>query len=136
MFINFIIDYPFEILAFILIILILFIIKHKLYGKEEEEELDNTHISAEFDQQWKLTRKQLAEKTRQYQSGNLSWQDLIDFLFDANKQYPEDQLIFDLYDLIEHEPKRGGFLGVSEEEWKRRQRRVTNIINTFEQDSL
>jgi hypothetical protein len=135
MFIEFIIDYPFVILLFILIIFLLFFIKRKLYG-EEEIESEINHTSEILDQQQILTRRQLAEKTRQYQSGNLSWQELIDFLFDANKQYPEDQLIFDLYDLIEHEPKRGGFLGVSEEEWQRRQRMVTNIINTFEQDSF
>ena len=60
-----------------------------------------------------LSRKQLAEKTRQYQSGNLSWEELMDLLGDLYEKYPDDELIFDLYDKIEHEPKRGGLFGVS-----------------------
>ena len=133
---EFIINYPFEILLSILIIFLLFFIKRKFYGEEEEIVSETNHTTVNLDQQQIVTRKQLAEKTRQYQSGNLTWQELMDLLFDASKEYSDDELIFDLYDLFEHEPKRGGFLGISEGEWQCRQRSIANILNEFEKESL
>jgi hypothetical protein len=131
-FINFIIDHPYLILTIIVIVFILFFIKRKLYGEEEEIKPETDHPSAILDGQWILTCRQLAEKTRQYQSASLSLQELKDLLSDANRQYPDDEYIFKLYDLIEHEPKRGGFAGVSEVDWQNYQSAVENILNRFE----
>ena len=130
--IDFIIDKPFLILTFIIIIFILFFVKRKLYGEEEEFESGTAPASAILDEQWILTRRQLAEKTRQYRSGNLPWQELIDLLDSAYEEYPNDEYIFILYNLIEHEPKRGGFLGVNEVDWQNYQSAVENILNRFE----
>ena len=130
--IDFIIDKPFLILALIIIIFILFFVKRKLYGEEEEFEAGTAPASAILDEQWILIRRQLAEKTRQYRSGNLPWQELIDLLDSAYEEYPNDEYIFILYNLIEHEPKRGGFLGVNEVDWQNYQSAVENILNRFE----
>jgi hypothetical protein len=130
--IDFIINKPFLILAFIIIIFILFFIKRKLYGKEEEFESGTAPASARLDEQWIFTRRQLAEKTRQYQSGNLSWQELIDLLESAYEENTDDEYIFKLYNLIEHQPKRGGFLGVNEVDWQNYQSAIENILNRFE----
>ncbi len=130
--IDFIIDKPFLILTLIIIIFILFFVKRKLYGEEEEFESGTAPASAILDEQWILTRRQLAEKTRQYRSGNLPWQELIDLLDSAYEEYPNDEYIFILYNLIEHEPKRGGFLGVNEVDWQNYQSAVENILNRFE----
>ena len=67
-----------------------------------------------MDAKQKIICKKLVEKTRQYQSGNLSWQELIDLLDDAHGHYPENELISELYDLIEHDTKRGGYFYVNE----------------------
>lgn len=130
--IDFIIDKPFLILALIIIIFILFLIKRKLYGEEEEVEAGTAPASAVLDEQWILIRRQLAEKTRQYRSGNLPWQELIDLLDSAYEEYPDDEYISILYNLIEHEPKRGGFLGVNVVDWQNYQSAVENILNRFE----
>ena len=132
MFIDFIIDYPILSIAFISTIFVLIYMVSKLLDRAEEKRMKFFSTSTNLGQQQLSTRKQLAEKTRQYKSGDLPWQELIDSLFDANKQFPDDVLISNLYSLIEHLPKRGGFLGVSEEEWQRRQRKIENILNDFE----
>jgi hypothetical protein len=57
----------------------------------------------------KITNRQLAAKlARQYYSKEISYYQFVD-------SFPEetDSEIFELFDLIEHEPKQGGFLGVS-----------------------
>jgi hypothetical protein len=40
-------------------------------------------------------------------------------------------LIDELVDMIEHEPKRGGFMGVSEAEWKRYEDRINTLIKVL-----
>ncbi len=67
-----------------------------------------------MDAKQKIICKQLVEKTRQYKSGNLSWEELIHLLDDAHEHYPENRLISELYDLIEHDTKHGAYLYVNE----------------------
>ena len=43
-----------------------------------------------------------------------------------------DPLVWDLKDLIEHEPKRGGFLGASESEWSDHRSRILAILEELE----
>ncbi len=44
----------------------------------------------------------------------------------------EDELVGELVDLIEHELKRGGFLGLNEKEWAQYQSRLTSAIAALE----
>ena len=40
----------------------------------------------------------------------------------------EDELVSDLVDLVEHEPKRGGFLGVNDQRWAQYQSQMRSAI--------
>jgi len=80
------------------------------------------------------TRRHLAAKTRQYQAHSITWQELIDELYKATAQDKQDDLISELFDLIEHEPKRGGFLGMKEKQWQTYQTRISNVLQKLEQD--
>jgi len=42
-----------------------------------------------------------------------------------------DELIGQLIDLLEHEPKRGGFLGVSVEDHQKYMRKVQDLIHVL-----
>jgi hypothetical protein len=44
----------------------------------------------------------------------------------------EDELIREVVDLIEHEPKRGGFLGVNEKHWAQYQSQLYSAIAALE----
>jgi hypothetical protein len=44
----------------------------------------------------------------------------------------EDDLISELVSVIEHEPKRGGFLGVREKGWKQYQDALQRAIHALE----
>jgi len=46
----------------------------------------------------------------------------------------EDPVIAELVDLIEHEPKRGGFLGVSESEWAEYRSSIERAIQKVESE--
>ena len=70
-----------------------------------------------------LQRQRAAEDARAYLSGKLSWDQFME-LFAKN----EDELIGDLVDLIEHEPKRGGFLGVNEKQWAQYRSQLSSAI--------
>jgi len=74
-----------------------------------------------------LQRQRAAEGARAYLSGKLSWEQFMD-LFAESK----DELISDLVDLIEHEPKRGGFLGVNEKQWAQYQSQLSAAIAALE----
>lgn len=58
-------------------------------------------------------RKQAAAIARAYQQKTITWQKFMD----ETAYFKDDDLIDELVDLIEHEPKRGGFMGVNEKEW-------------------
>jgi hypothetical protein len=62
-----------------------------------------------------------------YLAGRISFADFIQ----AAPQYPEDEEIAELIDLIEHEPKRGGFLGASPEEHNRHRTRIRELARSI-----
>ncbi len=73
-------------------------------------------------------RQRAASIARSYLEGRTSWQDFMDQTAD----FEGDSLIDDLVDLIEHEPKRGGFMGLNEKEWLAYQRSVKSTIEALE----
>ena len=75
----------------------------------------------------RLHREDAAKAGRAYLSQNLSWEQFIDRFADS-----EDDLVSDLVDLIEHEPKRGGFLGVNEKRWAQYQSQLFSAIAALE----
>jgi len=56
-------------------------------------------------------RRKVAIAAQSYKNGTLSWQECMD---ECSGLEVNDELIEELVDLIEHEPKRGGFFGISE----------------------
>ena len=74
-----------------------------------------------------LQRRRAAEEARAYLSGERSWEEFIDRYTDN-----DDDLIAELVDLLEHEPKRGGFLGASEKQWAQYQSRLSSAIAALE----
>lgn len=73
-------------------------------------------------------RRKAAVAARDVLSGRVSWR-----TFSATYAEFDDPLIEELFDLLEHEPQRGGFLGASEEEWQRYRRAIEEAITTLEQ---
>ncbi len=51
---------------------------------------------------------------------------------DQTADYEGDSLVDEFVDLIEHEPKRGGFMGLNEKEWIAYQRSVASAIEALE----
>lgn len=80
------------------------------------------------------TYKLILEKVHQYQSGQIDWGKLIDLLYDASDKYESDELISEIFDLIEHEPKKGGLLGVNEAEWADYQSRFKNVMDNIKKE--
>ncbi|MDL1860723.1 hypothetical protein FBR04_06800 [Betaproteobacteria bacterium PRO7] len=72
-------------------------------------------------------RTRAAAAARAYLRGELSWEGFI-----AEFGGPEDDLVSDLVDLIEHEPKRGGLFGLDDKEWAKYQARVDEVIRALE----
>lgn len=72
-------------------------------------------------------RQRAAKVARDYRAGQVTWDDFI-----TEFSACEDELIAELVDVIEHEPKRGGYLGVSEETWKIHTDRVQQLIEKLE----
>ena len=60
--------------------------------------------------------------------GRTTWQNFIDETAD----FEGDSVIDDLVDLIEHEPKRGGFMGLNEKEWRKYQESVEAAITALD----
>lgn len=79
----------------------------------------------------KTLRREAAEEGRSYLSRNLSCEEFMNRFAES-----EDDLISDLVDLIEHEPKRGGFLGVNEGRWAEYQALLTATIAALEAGTL
>ncbi len=76
---------------------------------------------------FKVLRHDAAEAGRAYLSSSLSWDEFMERLAGS-----KDELVSDLVDLIEHEPKRGGFLGVNEEQWARYLSQLSSAIAALE----
>jgi hypothetical protein len=62
-----------------------------------------------------------------YLRGELSWERFIDDFGE-----PKDDLVGDLVDLIEHEPKKGWFLGLNDKDWATYQAKVNETIHALE----
>jgi len=58
-------------------------------------------------------RMQVAKDTRAFIVGDMTWDQFILAHGDT-----DDKAVGNLVDIIRHEPKRGGFLGVSEDAWE------------------
>jgi len=74
-----------------------------------------------------IHRRRAAEAARAYLSGELSWDQFMDLFAKS-----EDDLVGDLVTLVEHEPKRGGFLGVDEKRWVQYQAQLSSAIAALE----
>ena len=79
----------------------------------------------EPDIQW--LRGAAAEAGRAYLANTLSWEQFMQRFSDCG-----DDLVGELVTLIEHEPKRGGFLGVSEKHWTQYQSQVASALAALE----
>ncbi len=62
-----------------------------------------------------------------YLAGHMSFADFME----AAPEDPEDEEVAELIDLIEHEPKRGGFLGVSPEKHDQHIERIRELARSI-----
>jgi hypothetical protein len=62
-----------------------------------------------------------------YLAGRLSFQEFMH----AAPEDTEDEDVAELIDLIEHEPKRGGFLGASPQEHARHMARIRELARSI-----
>ena len=69
----------------------------------------------------------LGRLAEEYLEGRVSF---VDFM-QAAPEDPEDEDVAELIDLIEHEPKRGGFLGVSPEAHDRHVARIRELARSI-----
>jgi hypothetical protein len=74
-------------------------------------------------------RRKIISLGRDYLDRRITWQ----YFMDQTSELRGDKLIDELVDLIEHEPKKGGLIGVSEREWQEYQDRVRYVIGLLEQ---
>ena len=72
-------------------------------------------------------RRAAAEAGRSYLANNLTWEQFMQRFSDC-----DDDLVGDLVTLIEHEPKRGGFLGVNEKRWAQYQSQVAVALTALD----
>jgi hypothetical protein len=77
-------------------------------------------------------RHKVATIARSYIEKKISWQQFMDSVDELS----DDALIAELVDLIEHEPKRGGFMGVNESQWQNYQQSIQDIISQLELGSF
>jgi hypothetical protein len=70
------------------------------------------------------SRREIAHWVEQYLSGTLSWERL----FALVPEEPADEDVAELLDLIEHEPKKGGFLGVQPEVHSQHMARIRELV--------
>jgi hypothetical protein len=73
----------------------------------------------------KALQIEIATKAKEYKAGNITWDQ---FILECGETDVEDPLIDELVDMIEHQPKRGEFMGASEKEWKMYEDRINNLI--------
>lgn len=73
-------------------------------------------------------RKQVALAAREYQEKKITWKQFIDLTAD----FRDDEMIDELVDLIWHEPKHGGFLGVRGKAWITYQKEIEDLISSLE----
>ena len=73
------------------------------------------------------TRRQVADWAQRYLDGGLSFEGFFELLSEAQ----QDAEVAELVDLIEHEPQRGGFLGVSAAQHERHMQRIRELIRVL-----
>ncbi len=73
-------------------------------------------------------RHRAARLARDYLENKITWRDFVDQM----PQSTGDKLLDELTDLIEHQPKRGGLMGLNEKEWQTYQRQVHTLIKRLE----
>jgi hypothetical protein len=71
-------------------------------------------------------RARAAQAARDYQGKIISWKSFMEEFGES-----KDEKVAYLVDLIEHEPKRGGFMGVNEKEWAEYASQVEQAINAL-----
>ena len=72
-------------------------------------------------------RREAAAAGREVMVNTLSYDEFMQRFGDC-----DDELISDLVDLIQHEPKRGGFLGVGEKRWAQYQSQIATALAALE----
>jgi hypothetical protein len=72
-------------------------------------------------------RRQVARWAEQYLSGNLSFERFLELI----PEKPEDALIAELVDLVEHEPKRGGLFGAPPKRHDEHLQRMRDLIQVL-----
>jgi hypothetical protein len=72
-------------------------------------------------------RREAAAAGRAVMADTLSYDEFMQRFADY-----DDELISDLVDLIEHEPKRGAFLGVGEKHWAKYQSQIAAALAALE----
>jgi hypothetical protein len=72
-------------------------------------------------------RREAAAAGRAVMADTLSYDQFMERFADCG-----DDLISDLVDLIEHEPKRGGVLGVNETDWAQYQSQLASALAVLE----
>lgn len=81
-------------------------------------------LDANLDMADPINVGRLAEE---YLAGRVSFADFMQ----AAPEDPQDEEVCELIDLIEHEPKRGGFLGVSAEQHDKHMARIRELIRSI-----
>ena len=76
-------------------------------------------------------RKKIANLARSLYAKEITFDEFLHEVPDQD----HDDLIDELVDLIEHEPKKGGLLGVSDEEHEKYVNNIFGIIKQLEKDT-
>jgi len=74
-------------------------------------------------------RRRAAEMARQLRAGLVSFRE-----FARAFGRSDDESIASLYDLIEHEPAKGGFFGISKSAFAKYQRQIEDAIRALEEE--
>lgn len=74
------------------------------------------------------TMKQAAKDARAFVAGEITWDKFIVVYGETH-----NEAIATLVDIIEHEPKRGGFLGLNEDNWLAYEESRENAIRALEE---
>jgi hypothetical protein len=74
--------------------------------------------------------KKAAELAEQLYAGKITFSDFLSGV----PENGQDELTEELVDLITHEPQKGGFFGVSEEEHQAYMEKINKLIHRLESD--
>jgi hypothetical protein len=73
-------------------------------------------------------RREVARDARRYLASEMPWAEFISRYGETD----QDEEISELVDLIEHEPQRGGAMGVSEDRWFAYRQKVESVLRMLE----